>query len=120
MEALVEALEGDARVQPQHLRFSDLRDLSIEPDADAVRAFAKSISRLQKTKPFRRNAILARGDVYFGMSRVFVSHVEGTTQDAYGVFRDLTEALGWLGWPPDMPDPFAPEDWHPDWSSAVS
>ena len=117
LEALVEALEGDARVRPQHLRFSDLRNLSVEPDADAVRTFAKSISRLQKTKPFQRNAILAGGDVYFGMARVFVSHVEDATADAYGVFRDLREALSWLGLPPDMPDPFSEDSWVPDWVS---
>lgn len=111
LQAFVEALEADPRVQPDYLRFSDLRALTVAPDAAVVQTFAKSISRLQESKPSRRSAILASQDIYFGMARVYVGHLERTALDTFGVFRDLREALAWLELPPEAGDPFQAGEW---------
>ena len=110
LEALVTALETDPRVGPRHLRFSDLRALSIEPDSAGVQAFAKSISRLQETKPSRRSALVVSQDIYFGMARVFIGHVENAMPDTFGVFRNPQDALV-IGLPADAGDPFQAGDW---------
>lgn len=114
---MVAAVKADERVKPGHLRLSDVRAVPMLPTPEFTRTVAGIMSELEAAKPSSRVAILVKGDVQFGMLRLYQGHVEDA-YDRIGVFRDLEDALKWLQLPADVPDPFEPDVWRPDWNSA--
>ncbi len=104
------ALAGDPRFQPSFAQLSDLREVTdITVTAPGVREAAEA-------SPFgagSRRALVASSDFIFGMARMYELFRENATGEVM-VFRDVHEALRWLG-------PRAPSGWHdipalpPDW-----
>ena len=89
----VRSLRTDPRFQPQ---FSQLFDFRATTD---VRVDAQSVREIAAQNPFgagARRAFVVANDVAFGMARMYQILTE-VSPDELEVFRDLDEALRWLG-----------------------
>jgi hypothetical protein len=98
--ALVDAarkMSSDPAIPPEHRELVDLRGLVA---TDVTPAALRQVARIfaaTDTRPERsRVAIVAPGDLFFGLSRMYEAY-----RDASGlplrVFRTLEEARAWLG-----------------------
>lgn len=78
------------------LNFNQLCDYR---DVKEIRADAAAIRELAALNPFgagARRALIVSSDVVFGMARMYQILTE-SSPDEFEVFRDLDEALKWLG-----------------------
>ena len=77
------------------------------PHADRVRDLAKLSASMDVQGPKSRFAIVAPGDLAFGLGRMFqaLRTIEPTNRKEVGVFRTLEEAMSFLGLrkPPKFP-----------------
>jgi len=86
-------LASDPGFKPDFNQLCDFRDVT------EVRADAAAIRELAALNPFgagARRALVVSSDVVFGMARMYQILTE-TSPDEFEVFRDLDEALKWLG-----------------------
>jgi hypothetical protein len=81
---------------PQHLDgLLDFTDMTGAPDRDQLRTIAGEMKKMAPQVTFGAIAIVAPGDLLFGMSRMLGIFAEGLFATT-GVFRTLPEAERWL------------------------
>jgi hypothetical protein len=88
-------LMNDAAFKPEFSQLADLRDITrASVSADEVREFAGQTP----FGPGTRRAVVAPGDVAYGLARMFASYREAAGGlDQVHVFRRLEDAEEWLG-----------------------
>lgn len=75
------------------LRKADLSGLS----AEAVAKVARQVAGQGDARAAGRTALVADGDLAFGLSRMYESTLRGaSTARPTAIFRDMNEALAWL------------------------
>lgn len=96
-----ERLHADPAFRTELDQLADLRaaDLS-EVTSEGLRALAR---RAERHAGPNKSAVLAPGDLTFGMGRMYEVLTESARQTVR-VFRDAGEALRWLGAPEDLLD----------------
>lgn len=77
-------------------RIIDALDMTAGLSGTDVRDFARLIVRASSTNGGSRRAIVAKDDVVFGLSKMLESLTTPGT-DAWRAFRNMGEALEWLG-----------------------
>jgi hypothetical protein len=75
--------------------FLDLRPMTSSPSADEIRQASDVIASLPDTVRFRACAVVAHGDLLYGMSRMFSVFAEQFFT-AISAFRSAAEAGAWL------------------------
>jgi len=89
--------------RPDVAVYSELGDLSrvtkIDMASHQIQNLARAAASMDERTSNSRLAIVAPGDLSFGLSRMFQAHRELTTQSTrgVGVFRTIEEALAFLG-----------------------
>jgi hypothetical protein len=86
-------LESDPDFDPSFSQLADFRQITkLELAADEVRLLAqKTIFSLQS-----RRAFVVKGDLAFGLARLFEILRETMGEQGIGVFRNLDDALEWV------------------------
>jgi hypothetical protein len=87
------ALVADPYFAPSFRQLADLRDV-VRMDMTTP-----GIRQLVHANPFgagARRAVVAHDDVVYGMARMY-QQVRGETPDAVELFRELDQAIQWLG-----------------------
>jgi len=86
-------LADDPRFRPDFCQLCDLREVT------EVRVGASGIREVAALNPFgagARRAVVVGSDVVFGLARMYQMLTE-SSPDEVEIFRDLDEALRWLG-----------------------
>jgi hypothetical protein len=96
LRVLYEKIRTDPAFEPTFRQLCDLREVTkITTTADALRSLAQT----NTFSPGSRRAFVVGRTVDFGLARMFqaYSEVEGQTVE---VFREMNDALEWLGLAP--------------------
>jgi len=96
-------MKADPRFRPDFNHLVDCRELtSLDLTGEQVNELAgRSIFSVRT-----RRAFVVSSDLQFGMSHMFAAYRELRGETDARVFREMREALAWLGLPPDL-DPWA-------------
>jgi hypothetical protein len=97
MAAYLKSLSGDPRYRPPMNKLVDLRECrDYALSRQEAENFAGLNRELSTVFANEKCAIVAPGDLEYGMSRVHEMYTTGSGLDIT-VFRQLPEALNWLG-----------------------
>jgi hypothetical protein len=89
-------LETDERMRPGSRSWVDLTDLDPgDIDAEVIRRAADMARRFDEGRSAIRIAVLAPGDLTFGLARMYSMMVDVLHREVR-VFRDAAEARAWL------------------------
>jgi hypothetical protein len=102
--------------QPAVEGYDEVMDMSAveaiaDPQTDRVRQFADLAAGMDADSTESRFAIVAPGDLAFGLGRMFQAYrsLNSWSTKTVAVFRSLEDALRWLGldraWPEAVPAP---------------
>lgn len=87
-------LMSDPKFDPSYPQLDDLRDADMESvSADCIQTLART--HVASRRPAKR-ALLVGSDVAYGLARMLQALREGSRPEIQ-VFRDVDQALGWLG-----------------------
>ena len=87
-------LMGDSKFDPGYPQLDDLRGADMD---NVTAACIQTLARTQvASKRCARRALLVGSDVAYGLARMLQALREGN-QPEIRVFRDVDQALGWLG-----------------------
>jgi hypothetical protein len=73
----------------------DVRDATSAPETSELRVVTEEVAAVRKKVEFGMLAIIASGDVIFGMMRMFAVFAESFFR-AIQVFREIGEAEAWI------------------------
>lgn len=86
-------LAADPGFKPHFSQLCDMRDVTeIRTDAEGIR----EVAALNPFGAGSRRALVVGSDVVFGMARMY-QILNETSPDEFEIFRDVDEALKWLG-----------------------
>lgn len=87
------ALYSDPRFHPDMRHLADWTQVTENHASGETLA---QLARISKFSPRARRAILVKGDLEFGLFRVFHAYMSLQKLSQLRVFRNRAEALGWL------------------------
>ncbi|MBI3449324.1 MAG: hypothetical protein HY049_10470 [Acidobacteria bacterium] len=100
------ALASDPRFQPSWKQVADFREVT------EIRLTSRGVHSNAETSPFARDArraFVVVTDEAFGISRMFSLYAD-TSPDQFRIFRELPQAMAWIGLDPAEPWPSAEPD----------
>ena len=94
----LEALYASPDFDPAMNALWDVRDANLtDISSDDVRKIAQLVSGRRPKEGFSRVALVVSRDVDFGLARMYEMQLEDGSHSAVRVFRDIGEAMTWLG-----------------------
>ncbi len=96
-------MKADPAFRPE---FNQLVDCRAMTSFDLTGAQVNEIAGRSIFSVRTRRAFVVSSDLQFGMSHMFAAYRENRGEMDVRVFREMREALAWLGLPPDL-DPWA-------------
>lgn len=99
----MEALGRDPRFNPDYDHIVDCRHFEL---LDLTRLQLEEMARRSNFATTSRRALVASPGLHFGLSRMFATYRGIESGQTAMVFSEMSNALDWLGLPPD----YAPQD----------
>jgi hypothetical protein len=111
---LMRKAHSDGRFDPSAARLYDARDVFGAMSEGEIREAAMVVGNYDEFGPPRATAYVATGDLNFALGRMMQSLRDAQGYKTVQVFRDMPEAVRWLGLSKCPDDPFREGVWQPD------